>query len=340
MHPELFQIPFLHLTIKSYGLMMVVGFLAAVTVIRYLSRPFTANPIHITNAALYSLIAGIAGARAFFVVHYFDTFRDAPLSVFAIWNGGLELVGGVLLAIVVIVFYIWYHKLPMRHYLDVLAVGLMAALVFGRVGCFLNGCCYGRPAELPWAVQFPYGSFSYRSQVRPDLERNRLQPYVPLPEEYFGYTDEQGVHMDLKPWKYLTPQQKELVTTGPYHALAVHPTQLYSSASAVLLGLILYGLWRRSQRAERVGRYPFLTKPGSVFALVFILYGIMRFIMESIRDDNPFEMAGLTISQLLCLPLIVLGMALVVFYAVSQPEPVPASVSKSRIAGGSARQPS
>ena len=54
MHPELIEIPFVHLTVKSYGLMMVVGFLAAVTLIRYLSRSFTKDPQHITNAALYS----------------------------------------------------------------------------------------------------------------------------------------------------------------------------------------------------------------------------------------------------------------------------------------------
>jgi len=63
MFPELFAIPFTHVTIKSYGLMMVVGFLAAVTVIRRLSRTFTPDPQLITNAALYSLIGGVVGAR-------------------------------------------------------------------------------------------------------------------------------------------------------------------------------------------------------------------------------------------------------------------------------------
>jgi phosphatidylglycerol:prolipoprotein diacylglycerol transferase len=217
----------------------------------------------------------------------------------------------------------------MRHYLDVLAIGLTAALVFGRVGCFLNGCCYGRPSEVPWAVQFPYGSFSYRSQVRPDLERHRPEPYVALPDEYFGYTNERGEYIqDLKPWQHLTPQQKEAVTTGHYHALAVHPTQLYSSVGAALMGLGLYGLWRRAQRAEKAGRYPFLTQPGSIFSFMFILYGIGRFIMESIRDDNPFEMAGLTISQILCIGLAALGVALLVFFTRSKPEKPPALVSE------------
>jgi phosphatidylglycerol:prolipoprotein diacylglycerol transferase len=329
MHPEFFEIPIIHLTIKSYGLMMVVGFLAAVTVIRYLSRHFTRDPQLITNAALYSLVAGVIGARLFFVIHYFNQYRADPWSVFAIWNGGLEVIGGVLLAIIVILLYGRHHKVPIRHYLDVLAIGLMAALMFGRIGCFLNGCCYGKPTDLPWGVRFPYGSFSYHSQVLPDLARHRPQPYLTLPQEYFGYTNEKGEHVsDLKPAKYLTPEQRELATTGPYRALPVHPTQLYSSVGAALMGLILYGFLRRAQRAETRGRYSLLTKPGSIFSLMFILYALMRFLMEIIRDDNPFEIDGLTISQLLCIVLAILGICLVVFFARSQPEKLPSAKSK------------
>ncbi|MGD8500075.1 MAG: prolipoprotein diacylglyceryl transferase, partial [Phycisphaerales bacterium] len=182
MYQELFEIPFIHLTVKSYGLMMVIGFLVAVSLIRRLSRSFTPNPQLITNAALYSLIGGVVGARLFFVVHYLDKFRVRPLEVFAIWQGGLELLGGVTLAVSVILFYMLYHKLPIRRYLDVLAIGLMSALVFGRIGCFLNGCCYGKPAKLPWGVRFPYYSFAYHSQIAEDLGRNRREPQLELPD--------------------------------------------------------------------------------------------------------------------------------------------------------------
>lgn len=329
MHPEFFRIPLTSLTIKSYGLMMVVGFLGAVTVIRYLSRHFTRDPQLITNAALYALIAGVAGARAFFVIHYFDQYRDNPLRVFAIWNGGLEVIGGVMLAIAVILLYGRYHKVPIRHYLDVLAVGLLVALMFGRIGCFLNGCCYGQPTDLPWGVRFPYGSFSYSGQVKPDPGRHRLEPYFSLPPEYFGPAEENGYNPSaLKPAKDLTPGQLELVTTGPYRARPVHPTQLYASVAAGLLALLLYGFLRRSQRAEATGRYGVLTKPGSIFSLMFILYAIMRFSLEMIRDDNPFEMAGLTISQLLSFVLAALGIVLAVYFSLSKPEKLPAPQSK------------
>lgn len=329
MHPELFEIPIVHLTVKSYGFMMVVGFLVAVAVIRHLSRHFTRDPQHITNAALYALIAGVVGARAFFVIHYYDQFKGNWEGLFAIWNGGLELLGGVVMAIAVILFYIWYHKLPIRHYLDVLAIGLTAALIFGRIGCFLNGCCYGKPADLPWAVRFPYGSFAYESQVEPDLERNRAEPQLHLPQEYFGYVNKEGNYSPrLKPFNDLTPAEKEQVTKGPYRCLPVHPTQLYASGGAAILGLILYGLWWRSQKAEKAGRYGLLTQPGSIFSVMFVLYAIMRFILEAIRDDNPFETAGLTISQILSIGLLILGVVLAILFSRIQPERLPPNPSK------------
>ncbi|OHB64835.1 MAG: hypothetical protein A2Y77_16590 [Planctomycetes bacterium RBG_13_62_9] len=326
MHPELFEVPVVHVIIRSYGLMMVIGFLAAVTTIRYLSRHFTSDPQHITNAALYSLIAGVVGARVFYVIHYYhDRFGGNPLGVFAIWKGGLELLGGVLLAIAVILFYIYRHKLPMRHYLDVLAIGLLAALAFGRIGCFLNGCCYGKPTDLPWGVRFPYGSWAYRSQVRPDPERNRPLSYIDLPDSYFGYRDAQGQYVaDLKPMSELTDEQRSLVTHGQYRGLPVHPTQLYSSAGAILTGGVLLLLLRRSRKAEVSSEYGFLTKPGSTFSLMFVFYAVMRFLIEFVRDDNPYEIGSLTISQLLSVGLFALGVVLAAYFAVTQPEPLPA----------------
>jgi len=330
MYPELFEIPFIHLTVKSYGLMMVVGFLSAVSLIRYLSRNITPNPHLITNAALYSLIAGVAGARLFYVIHHFSDFQGRLLSVFAIWEGGLELLGGAILAITVIFLYLLYLKLPIRRYFDILAIGLMLALVFGRIGCFLNGCCFGKPTELPWAVRFPYGSHAYRSQVNPDLDRNRPKPQLKLPEEFFGYYYEDGKKFfgcrserkrlyGLKPYKDLTEDQKEwLEKSDKKRSLPVYPTELYSSANGAILCLILYLFWRRAQRAGN-GKKLF-AKPGCTFGLMFVLYGIARFLIEFLRDDNPFEHAwwaiyrGGTVSQNLGIYMTILGVVLMLIF--------------------------
>jgi phosphatidylglycerol:prolipoprotein diacylglycerol transferase len=329
MFPELFEIPFIHLTVKSYGLMMVIAFLAAVYLIRRLSRDITPDPQHITNAALYSLIAGVVGARLFYVIHHFDQFQGRLLSVFAIWKGGLELLGGVLLAIAVIGFYCRYHKLPVRRYLDILAIGLMLSLVFGRIGCFLNGCCFGKPTNLPWAIRFPYHSDAYYSQVNPNPERNRPEPQLKLPEEFFGNYYENGkMFYGLKPYEDLTPEQKYMVDKGPFRCLPVHPTQLYSSVKGAVLAIILYLFWRRSQKAgnsknhnaKHALRQKLFTKPGCTFGLMFILYGITRFFLEFLRDDNPFEFDGLTISQIIGVAMAVFGVLLMAIFEKMKPQ--------------------
>jgi phosphatidylglycerol:prolipoprotein diacylglycerol transferase len=328
MHPELFRIPFTTLTVKSYGLMMVVGFLAAVYVIRRLSRNITPDPQMITNASLYSLIAGVVGSRVFFVIHHFDLFKNDFPRVFAIWQGGLELLGGVFGALVVLILYMRQHKLPVSRYLDILSIGLMLALAFGRIGCFLNGCCFGKPANLPWAVRFPYGSHPYISQAESDTARNRPAPQLQLTDDFFGYFDKDKVWLqELKPYDQLSPLQKNMVTKGPYRCLPVHPTQLYSSADAAILALLLYLFWKRAQSAQQAKAVvrP-LTKPGYTFALMFILYGIARFFVEFLRDDNPFEYGwwtiykGGTISQNLSIYMFVLGVILMLVFQKMRPD--------------------
>ena len=331
MHPELIELPFIHITIKSYGLMMVFGFLAAIYIIRRLSRDITPDPQMITNAALYSLIAGVVGSRIFYVFHHSEEFAGRPMSVFAIWQGGLELLGGVILAITVILLYLRYHKLPIRKYLDILAIGLMAALIFGRLGCFMNGCCYGKPTQLPWGVRFPYGAPAFYSQVNPNMLRDRPEQQLKLPREYFDNSNY------LKSFDQLTEHQQQQVSlrgSGQYRCLPVHPTQLYSSANAALGTLLLFLFWRRAQKAKKSDKKKFLTKSGSIFALMFMYYGTTRFILEFIRDDNPFENAwwillkGRTVSQNIGIYLAVFALILMIVFQKMKAYKEPAKKSK------------
>ena len=323
MHPELFDIPFIHLTIRSFGPMMVIGFLAGFYVIRKLGRNVVSNPQLITNLALYSLVAGVIGARAFYVLHHFNQLEKPLTSMFAVWQGGLEFYGGVIFAAPVIVLYSYYHKFPIRRCLDILAIALMLGLSFGRIGCFLNGCGFGKPADLPWAARFPYNSFAYISQINANPARNRPEPQLKLPrDEYQGFVDERGMWYP-KPMQELTEQQRFEVTKGKYRSLAVHPTELYSSANAALLCLLLYLFRRRAQRAAGTGNASgLLAQPGQTFALAFILYGVTRFMIEYLRDDNPFEYAwwaaykGGTVSQNVSIYLVILGVVLMIVFEI------------------------
>ena len=309
MYPELFELPFIHITVKTYGVMMVIGFLAAMLLMRKMAVRTGDNPDYITNAALYALIAGVIGARVFFVVHHFSEFRGSPASVFALWRGGLEFVGGVIVAVIVTLAYLLKNKLSVRKYMDILAVGLMLGLAFGRIGCFFSGCCFGKPAEVPWAIRFPYGSNAYNSQIFANPQRDRLKPRLELPEDFFYHfigEDEKR----LKPFGLLTLDEKEAVTKGIYRCLPVHPSQFYSSANAIFLCALLYLFWRKFSQ----------TRPGCTLGLMFVLYGITRFGLEYLRDDNPFEEAwwaiykGGTISQNLGIYMAVLGVILMTIF--------------------------
>ena len=327
MFPKLFELPFIHLTIWTYGPMLVAGFLAAVFLLRRLARKVGQNPEYVTNVALYALISGVIGARIFYVVHHFSQFRGDPWwSVFAVWQGGLEFVGGLILAVIVIVVYLLRNRLSVRLYLDMLAIGLMLGLCFGRIGCFLRGCCFGRPTDVPWAVRFGYDSPAFNSQVRPNMLRNRPQPQLDLPAEYFGYRGEDGqtwFYVDeshkfganLKPPGLLTEQERYDVSKGPYRCLAVHPTQLYSSANSLLLCAILLLFWRRFG----------LRWSGCTFSLMFIMYGFSRIWLEVFRDDNPFEPGwwtisdNWTVSQNLGIYIGAFGLILMIIFAKTRP---------------------
>jgi phosphatidylglycerol:prolipoprotein diacylglycerol transferase len=318
MYPELFEIPVLHVTVKTYGVMMVIGFLAALWLMKRLSRDLSPDTRPVTSAALYGLVAGVVGARLLYVVLNFEQFRGRPLAALAVWEGGLVLLGGVSLALIVLMVFLLYHKLPIRHYLDILAVGVMLGVAFGRIGCFLIGDCYGRPTELPWGVRFPYNSFPYRSQINSDPARNRPEPQLRLPrEEYLGYVDRDGKWYP-KPFQELTEEQKIAVTEGEYRCLPVHPTQLYSSTLAAFWCFILY-LFRRRAWAAASGGGPgrLFAKPGCTFALALVLYGLGRFFIEFVRDDNPLAFDGLTISQNISIVMVVLGGILLAIFQVT-----------------------
>ncbi len=103
------------------------------------------------------MVGGIIGARLAYVITYWkDEFAGQPLSeIFAIWHGGLVFYGGFIGATVAAMIYLRWKKLPLWKIADVLAPSIALGSVFGRTGCLLNGCCYGRASDLPWAISFP-----------------------------------------------------------------------------------------------------------------------------------------------------------------------------------------
>lgn len=151
-------------SIPGYGLMLTLGFLIGIWWAVKRAERSGANPDVILNCGFIGLICGIVGCRAMYVIHYWDHYMIFPTWQQRLWEivnvskGGLEFYGGFLLATVGVLFYFWRWKHSTRWYLDIIAPSVALGQAFGRVGCFLNGCCWGGVCTLPWTVQFPYGS--------------------------------------------------------------------------------------------------------------------------------------------------------------------------------------
>jgi len=143
------------------------------------------------------------------------------------------------------------------------------------------------------------------------MKRNRPEPYLQLPDDFFGYVEKNGLwYSQLKPYESLTEQQKKQIAHGLYSSLPVHPTQLYSSVCAALVCLLLYIFWKKTRSSG--SRF---AGDGCTFGLMLILYGIVRFLLEFLRDDNPFEFDGLTVSQNLSVLTVISGAVLMVVFA-------------------------
>ena len=109
------------------------------------------------------IIGTIVGARTLHVVTYWnEEFAGQPfVEVFKVWNGGLVFYGGLIGATLAGLIYARKNQIPVWKLADVLAPSIALGYVFGRIGCFLNGCCFGRACDLPWAVSYPPGNLNH-----------------------------------------------------------------------------------------------------------------------------------------------------------------------------------
>lgn len=152
LHPVLFDLGF---PVRSYGVVMAIAFIAGIVVARRRARAAGLNPDVIIDFAFFVILASIAGARAAHVIVQWDYYRADPLSIFRLWEGGLAQYGGIAAGVLTgILFFKRRHIDPWQG-ADIVTPSVALGIAIGRIGCFLNGCCYGTPCDLPWAVTFP-----------------------------------------------------------------------------------------------------------------------------------------------------------------------------------------
>ena len=114
-------------------------------------------PEKVLDLGPWIIVGTIIGARIFYVMtHWQEEFANKPFTeIFMVQRGGLVFYGGLIGASLLTLVYMLYKKLPVFKFGDVLAPSIALGYFFGRFGCLMNGCCYGRPTDVPWAIRFP-----------------------------------------------------------------------------------------------------------------------------------------------------------------------------------------
>ncbi|RUL89174.1 prolipoprotein diacylglyceryl transferase [Tautonia sociabilis] len=164
----LYEIPGTAIRIHGFGLMLFLAFLAAMNLAAWLARRSKVDPNDVFDLAIWLIVGGLIGARGFYVLQHreaIDSFWDA----FKVWEGGIVLYGSLIGAAAAFVLFWRVRRFPFRPMLDVAAPAMAVGVALGRIGCFLNGCCYGDTCDLPWAVTFPRGTLPWSDQVHSGL---------------------------------------------------------------------------------------------------------------------------------------------------------------------------
>jgi prolipoprotein diacylglyceryl transferase len=225
------------LVVHFYALMYLVGIAAAVIITRRRWRAVGGDPDLVGEIALWSVPAGIVGGRIYFDI---TTPMDIPhvwYGVFAVWDGGLGIWGGVALAAVVGIWRLRRHGVNVGLFMDAVAPALLVAQGIGRIGNYFNKELFGRPTSLPWGLQIPYQYRVSGGIPAADLHFSTFQPTF-LYELIFnfiwaGVLVWLGHHRKIKP-----PGLFALYVFG-YSAYRIFEESLRIDSSVYILGLRL-----------------------------------------------------------------------------------------------------
>ena len=152
MHPELFSLG--PITIYSYGVLLAASYLLGLWLAMRRAKRWGLDPSRVLDLGIYIIIAALIGAKLLLFVVDFDQFSGSPADLLSLGRSGGVFYGGLILAVIVAFWYIVRHHLPFWTTCDVFAPGIALGHVTGRLGCLAAGCCYGKPADVPWAITF------------------------------------------------------------------------------------------------------------------------------------------------------------------------------------------
>lgn len=177
MRPILLQLG--TLPIKSYGLLIAVAFMVGIWIARRRAVRLGFDPDLIIDLSVVVILVSILGARLAYVLVRWDSYYQHDLAkVFQLWEGGLALYGGMIAGALAGLWFFKRRRIDMWAGADLMMPSLAMGVAIGRLGCFLNGCCFGHECLYPWGVIF--GAESQAGATFPGVHIHPTQIYESL----------------------------------------------------------------------------------------------------------------------------------------------------------------
>lgn len=159
MFPVLFHIG--SFAVHTYGVVLMAAFMVSIYIAFRMAqrriaqdKPWPITPEQVLDLGIWLVVAGLVGARVMFVALDWEMYSAHPSDMFRVWQGGLSFHGGFFGGLIALSIFCIRHRIPVLSMADLYAPGCMLGYAIGRVGCFLNGCCYGAPTSMPWGIRF------------------------------------------------------------------------------------------------------------------------------------------------------------------------------------------
>ena len=174
MYPILIEFGFFK--IFTYGLLVATGFLVAILLASSRAEKEGLDSQKVLDVCFYVMVSALLGARLLYVIVEYRYFLDSPLEIFKFWKGGLVFYGGLILGVLISLWYLKRNQMPMWKTADLLAPSIALGQSIGRWGCFFAGCCYGKKTDVAWGITFT----DPRSLAHLDIPLHPTQVYLSL----------------------------------------------------------------------------------------------------------------------------------------------------------------
>jgi len=222
------ELPIKALPVYGYGTMLFLGFLASSSLAAWRLRREGGDGEMAWDAAMWIFIFGIIGGRLFYIVEYWSTsFAVDPqterprtaweiaVAIINLPDGGLVLYGGLILAPLAYYVYCRIRGINALAFADIAITSVFVGILFGRIGCLLNGCCFGEVCSLPWAITFPAESIPFKALVARGLLDGGAGRSLPVhPAQLYDALS--GLLLALVTWAYYPYARRtgEVVAVG------------------------------------------------------------------------------------------------------------------------------